>query len=118
MSSLSQSGSRGSRSNQILAARRRSRLHSSPAKRTMLLEQLEQRTVLSADGLGTSADAHLTIESQQYDPSSILVRFRPGAASNNPAGIVPGTAKGRAFSSVPGLHEVKLGHGVGVEAAL
>jgi subtilisin family serine protease len=116
--SLSQPGSRGSRSNRLLAARRR-RLHSGPAKRTMLLEQLEQRTVLSADGLGSSVDAHLTVERPEYDPSSILVRFRPGAASaNNPASIMPGTSNGRVFSLVPGLRVVKLGQGVGVEAAL
>ena len=74
--------------------------------------------MLSAATGSTADQPQLTIDPQQYDSSSILVRFQPGAAAQNAADILPGASNGRAFSSVPGLRVVKLGQGVGVEAAL
>lgn len=97
---------------------RRERRSKSLANRSLLLEQLEARTVLSASAMMDPTGGQLAIDSQAYDPASILVRFRPGAAALNATNVVRGASNGRAFSSVPGLRVVKLGEGVGVEAAL
>src|SRR5262249_710887 len=55
-----------------------------------------------------------------YDPSRVLVRFRPEATIPNGGAILPGTAIGPALAPllVPGLRAVQLSPGVGVNAAL
>ena len=67
------------------------------------LEALEDRTLLSAAA---------------YDPTQILVQFRPAAASG-PAPVlnIPGAVLGPQLNSVPGLYEVRLA-GLSVPAAL
>ncbi|HEX5102909.1 MAG TPA: S8 family peptidase, partial [Pirellulaceae bacterium] len=64
------------------------------------------------------ASPELSLDAQDYDPTSILVRFKPGAAATNAADILPGASNGRAYSLVPGLRSVRLGPGQSVEAAL
>jgi subtilisin family serine protease len=117
MFSLARSDRRRLRSSTKQSSRRELRSKSF-TNRSLLLEQLEARTVLSASAMIDPTGGQLAIDSQSYDPGSIVVRFRPGAAALNAADVVRGASNGRAFSSVPGLRVVKLGHGVGVEAAL
>lgn len=65
------------------------------------LELLEDRTLPSASAL---------------DPTHLLVKFAPGAASG--AALGHGMQLGAAFALVPGLHEVRLTGEVGMERAL
>ena len=70
------------------------------------LESLEERAQPSvASGLQVDADS--------WDPSSILVRFRPNTAS-----ALEGTHLGRELSIVSGLHSVRLDAGMDVDKAL
>ena len=86
------------------------------ATRRLLLEVLEQRTVLD-EALGDILvnQGQTALDPSDYDPSTILVRFKPGAAAHEAA---PGTALGRKFDLVPGLRSVHLSKGKSVEAAL
>ncbi len=73
------------------------------------LEALEDRTLLSAA---------ISLAPGAYDPTQVLVQFRPAAlASGAPALNVPGAALGPQLSSVPGLYDVQL-NGLSVPAAL
>ena len=55
------------------------------------------------------------LDAPEYDSSSILVRFQPGAAAHR---AEAGTELGREFQSIPGLRSVHLRAGVSVNAAL
>src|SRR4051812_26710787 len=92
---------------------------SRPARptRRLLLERLEDRNLLDASS-ATLLPPALVTDPGSYDPHSLLVRFRPGAAALHAAQVVAGTTDGRAFALVPGLRVVHLGEGVGVAAAL
>src|SRR5262245_46950567 len=72
-------------------------------------EILEDRTLLS----GVPVVGPLAIDASRYDASSIIVRFR-----NESPTLAAGTASERAWSVVPGLHEVGLASGMSVAAAL
>ncbi|MEX2118184.1 MAG: S8 family serine peptidase [Pirellulales bacterium] len=76
------------------------------------MEGLEDRCLLSF------VPASVAIDHDAYDPSRILVRFRPETAEANGAGIVRGTEIGRPMDIVPGLRSVHLPQGLSVEAAL
>jgi len=79
--------------------------------RQLLLEGLEDRRVLAHV-------ASLEIDPTQYDPSSILVRFRNEAAEGRGASIVRGSEMGDQIAAVPGLRSVHLPQGHSVDAAL
>ncbi len=86
--------------------RRRSQIH-----RSFQLEVLESRQLLNADLTGPLAPfSALQLNSSQYDPSHILVRFRTDA----PMASEPGTP----LDLVPGLREVSLAPGTSVEQAI
>ena len=74
-----------------------------PRRACLRLEALEDRTLLSAAA---------------YDPTQILVQFRPAAASG-PAPVlnISGAVLGPQLNSVPGLYEVRLA-GLSVPTAL
>jgi subtilisin family serine protease len=115
MFSRAQGDARGLRSVKTSGlARRRLRPAKIAASRQLLLELLEPRMVLSAN----PAAPQLTLDAQDYDSTSILVRFQPGAAAVNPADVLIGSSNGREFSLVPGLRSVKLSPGRNIEAAL
>ena len=64
------------------------------------LEALEDRTLLSAA---------IPLAPGSYDPTQVLVQFRPAAlVSGTPALTVPGATLGPQLSSVPGLYDVQL----------
>ncbi len=81
-----------------------------PESRVVLrLEALEARTLLSAA---------FNLPPGSYDPSQVLVRFRPAAlAEGAPTLDVPGAALAAPLSGVPGLYDVSL-NGLSVPAAL
>ena len=70
------------------------------------LESLEERAQPSVAG-------GLQVDADSWDPSSILVRFRPNTAS-----ALEGTHLGRELSIVSGLHSVRLDAGMDVDKAL
>ncbi|MBX9581341.1 MAG: S8 family serine peptidase [Gemmataceae bacterium] len=76
-------------------------------RRRLGLEHLEDRATPSA-GAGPA----------DYDPSSILVRFRSEAAAADGGRVLAGASVGPAVALVPGLRGVRLADGAGVEAAL
>ncbi len=79
------------------------------------VECLEARTLLSVSRLDLGAFDRLQVETEQYSPSRILVRYRPEAeVALQSSGTLPGTA----LDLVPGLREVTLGDGVNVASAL
>jgi subtilisin family serine protease len=83
-----------------------------------MLETLEPRMVLSATATLAAQVTQQALDTHEYDPSTILVRFQPGAAATKAHEVLPGASNGRVFSSVPGLQVVKLGPGNSVPAAL
>src|SRR5262245_60523112 len=96
--------------------RRHSTWRRKPLKIRLLLELLEDRSLPSSTPLSTVVNLPaLTPDPGAYDPQTILVRFRPGAAH---AAALDGTSLGKDFSLVPGLQLVHLGKGVGVDAAV
>ncbi|MCR9296202.1 MAG: S8 family serine peptidase [bacterium] len=90
------------------------------------LELLEFRRVLNADfGIDNSDSSWLSLQPDQYDSDSILVRFRQEVrcvAESRSHGlghdILPGTKAGPMSHFIPGLATVELGDGVSVEDAL
>lgn len=84
------------------------------------VERLEDRALLSAGrgSAGLTDFASLVAVPGSYDPSTILVRFRPGAIPQEGTDILAGTSIGRSLGAVAGLHAVQLGTGVSVAAAL
>src|SRR6478672_9218761 len=86
-------------------------------RQRLLLERLEDRNLLDGSS-STMLPPALVADPGSYEPHSILVRFRPGAAAPHAAEVVAGTTDGRAFALVPGLRVVHLGEGVGVADAL
>lgn len=58
------------------------------------------------------------VDPPSYDPSRILVRFRPEVANSNVRAPLGGTWTGPKFSLIPGLEMVHLPEGLGVEDAL
>lgn len=89
------------------------------AMAALRLEMLEGRTLLSVDAQGlTNLDA-LRIDPDSYNPTSILVRYREDVVGKGRVNAsLRDTEVGPAIGLVPGLREVKLGKGIGVEAAL
>ncbi len=81
-----------------------------------LVESLEDRRLLAAGALPALVgfDA-LKVDAQSYEPSRILVQYRTEASAT---ATVAGTAVGAGIGLVPGLHEVALGPGVSVDAAV
>ena len=84
------------------------------------LERLENRSILSTTGAGPAGPVLASYGPRfDYDPSSILVRFRPDVTDVRSASLLPGTEVAPATATlVPGLHRVTLSPGVGVEQAL
>ncbi len=103
-----------------LRARRRFRA------RHLRLERLESRTLLAADpALGSVSLPVLQIDPDDYSPTNLLVRFRDeagfrveAAQSVQDRAILGATRIGRTLGLVPGLREIQLTPGVGLEAAL
>jgi subtilisin family serine protease len=83
-------------------------------------ERLEDRTLLSTGGPLPTAFGPPQLDLQASAPSAILVRFRDEAAGLRVAGAgaLQGTEVGPALPLVPGLREVHLDAGLGVDAAL
>jgi subtilisin family serine protease/subtilisin-like proprotein convertase family protein len=79
--------------------------------RRLFLEGLEDRRLLAQV-------TSLELNPHEYDPSSILVRFRSEAAEARGAGLLHGAALGRDLAAFPGLRSVHLPQGHNVEAAL
>ena len=80
----------------------------------LLCETLEDRTLLDGSALATLNSPRLIIDPGAHAASSILVRFRSEATVQ----IAQGTDPGPEMSLVRGMHTVKLGAGVTVDAAL
>ena len=113
------------------AAQRRSMRRIQDQRWTSLgLEVLEDRRLLSADGIDLDWLASATtvsqfyVDSSRYDPHSILVRYREdtigaqgrGIPGNSGLAALPDSA--RTYSVVPGLQRVTLSEQVTVEDAL
>jgi YD repeat-containing protein len=82
-------------------------------RKILSVELLEDRFLMSGNALaGFNAFA---INTGSYDPSRILVRFRPEVTA--PASLA-GTSVAQDIPLVPGLHEVTLDPGLTVENAL
>ena len=84
------------------------------------LEKLEARCLLSGDPVLDNAESDgPMIDPQVYDPTSIMVRFRPEAAAAALADMPRAfQAAGRGFSLLPGLHEVRIPGDMSVVEAL
>ncbi len=83
--------------------------------RILHLEVLETRTLLDAGAPALALDlSSLRVETQEYDDSHILVRFRADAE----AGALAGTTLGPAVGMVSDLYQVSLAEGTGVDQAL
>ncbi len=91
------------------AESRRQRVHN----RSLLLEQLEDRRLLSA-----APRDILLVDPSKYESSEILVRFRSDQDPPADEEIFSGSRYAREFPLVPGLREVELADGVAVEQAL
>src|SRR5262249_5820198 len=87
------------------------RLRSAP----LSLDTLASRALLS----GIPAQPLRAVDSSAYDPTHVLVRFRPGTEGNNqlPA-LLSGAMVTAPAGLGPGLREVQLGPGVRVGDAL
>ena len=83
-------------------------------------DALESRTLLSLDLASWVAGfGSLAVDPGSYSPDRILVRYRSDAAAARQTDPMPvGATMGQALSLVPGLREVELPGGVGVQAAL
>src|SRR5262249_33483596 len=80
------------------------------------VEVLEDRTVLSTFKGGPDLE---TLVNGDYDPSSILMRFRPGVESTVRGNdILPGTELQEGIALIPEWHEVLLSPGISVRDAL
>jgi subtilisin family serine protease/subtilisin-like proprotein convertase family protein len=83
-------------------------------RRPLLLEMLEDRTVLSATPNVIDLSG-LHVDTSQFNASDILVEFRTSAA---PHALLPGTTIGRQLGLVNGLYEVDLAKGISVAEAV
>lgn len=89
------------------------------AASALRLEMLENRTLLNADARGLASFHSLRVDPGSSDPTSILVRYRDDAVARGRANAyLQGTEVAASFDLVPGLREVKLGHGIGIGDAL
>ena len=107
----------------MVLSHRSNQLRKRTAKRSSRLchlEQLEHRLLLVADPINLqSVFNDLSRDTNAYDPSSILVQFRPGAdVSQFESTITPGLEFSKEVPLVPGLRKVNLPTGVSVEDAL
>jgi len=88
----------------------------------LFLEILEDRTLLSlisSFALSKTGDwANPPAQPGDFDPSTILVRFKPGVPASARAGFLQGTTLGREIPLVPGAFAVNLSPGVRVQDAL
>ncbi len=80
-------------------------------QRRLLIERLEERSMLSAS-------SSLPAAQPAYDPSSILVRFQNEDKVPNVAALLPGAVLEAELSLVPGLHSVALPPDVSVAHAI
>lgn len=89
------------------------------AGRTLGLETLEDRSLLSSTPVGPALDLSSLQLSQEHDSKHILVQFRSeNLASGTPTASLAGTTVEQALDLVPGLWQVALDSDVSVEAAL
>lgn len=96
---------------QVRRFRRKTAALPSQLRRSRLcMEQLEDRSLLSAASLFDPAGA--------YDLSRIMVQFRPEVGTPDVASILPGSRLGESYQLVPGLREVLLPAGANVSSAL
>jgi subtilisin family serine protease len=87
-----------------------------PAGVRPALEALEDRTLPDSSPAGAVLDVQgVGVRGDSYDPSVVLVRFRPGSA---PEAGLAGASVGGPVALVPGLYEVRLSPGVSVAQAL
>jgi len=97
-----------------------------PRQKSLRLEQLEERALLSVASPSEAVTAGCPeVDWECYDPSSLLVRFRDDSSVSaldadprEPSGLAKGTQIGKAFSLVSGLREVRVEPGCRVEDAL
>lgn len=94
-----------------------SRMDRPSLTKQLLVEFLEDRTLLNSQltpGVGLES---LRVDASNYDASSILVRFQPNTVTTGDQ-LAPGVTVGSELSLVDGLFRVELGAGVGVEEAI
>ncbi|MHC4405293.1 MAG: S8 family peptidase, partial [Planctomycetota bacterium] len=111
---------------QSLRRRAWQRAEGGPGKRVLHFETLENRALLSIAGpAGSNDPGQLIVDTDVYDASSILVRFREQAFGGIAAGgrfheenVVAGTSVQPGRSLAPGLRQVQLSAGIDVAAAL
>jgi subtilisin family serine protease/subtilisin-like proprotein convertase family protein len=97
--------------------RRENRLHR-PVSQPLVLEALEDRTLLSVTTTPVLDLNGLTVNTNQYSATDILVRFQvPPGSSGGPA-LVAGTTLASPLPLVPGLFQVNLSPGMSVPQAL
>jgi len=85
----------------------------------LLLEQLEERCMLSANSLPTDLNpANVQVVSQSYATTDILVKFAQTGTNYTGLSLLPGTTVSQPLSLVPGLYEVLLSGNVTVDQAL
>lgn len=88
-------------------------------KAALGLEALEDRQLPSTAVLPRLADPNAArADSEPYDRSHILVRFRDSAIQVNGPEVLPGTEVGPELGLVKGLRSVSLSDGVSVDQAL
>src|SRR5262245_38930263 len=95
-------------------------LRARPAKPTRPhLERLDDRTLPSATApQALPPSGTVAVDSGDYDPGRILVRFKPIVGPLGGAEILPGTELGDALTLVPGLYEMPLTGTVSVADAV
>ncbi len=83
------------------------------------LERLDDRILPSTTTPAAAPlSAAVSTDAGDYDPSRILVRFRPIVGPLGGSEIVPGTELGQALPLVPGLYEMPLTGGLSVTDAV
>lgn len=90
---------------------------STPPRRPLVVEHLEDRNLLSTSPLANLGSFRLD-PAGSYDASRILVQFQLEQAIPDAQSILPGSTYGPALRLVPGYREVNLPSGVGVTTAL
>src|ERR1700722_5665163 len=98
---------------------RRSKPRRKPAARTLGLEALEDRNLLSAGSPSSVIDlSGLAVSSSQYSSSDILVQFKASALTGKAIPTLAGTSVGQKLDLVSGLYQINLNPGTSVSRAL
>jgi subtilisin family serine protease len=88
-------------------------------RKILMLEQLEERCMLSASSLPTDLNpANIQVVPGAYAPGDILVKFVQTTTNYTGLSLLPGTTVSQQLGIVPGLYEITLSPQVSVDQAL